>query len=349
MSCHGCARSFGFLTKEYGCEKCGFSFCSKCLVKKICKSCFVKQSAVPPPVVSQEKNGKVETPHQNQVTQIPPVVLEQKLEKLENPNKSPIVVYTEDSRMTNLKKGLSFEDQQLVNRLSKLKSEIREMKGDIPSQSEIEERLAKLKGIDPEVYRKPAAIYVKPKTNNVDDATDLINQIREEVAIDRQSDLPSATPSNQSEEQTDDVEMLLQNEAQAIQADAQLALEGLKKDREIQERLNKLRFDRGTKKPEAKEDKSSDEDSEDEDKQAARIINRVLDEDRLELEDEGICDEGVAAGQEELPWCELCNGDAHLRCFDCDGDLYCRRCWKEIHKDADLKHHRTENYKAPKK
>ena len=87
------------------------------------------------------------------------------MEKLENPNKSPIVVYTEDSRMTNLKKGLSFEDQQLVNRLSKLKSEIREMKGDIPSQSEIEERLAKLKGIDPEVYRKPAAIYVKPKTN----------------------------------------------------------------------------------------------------------------------------------------------------------------------------------------
>jgi len=102
--------------------------------------------------------------------------------------------------MANLKKGLSFEDQQLVNRLSKLKSEIREMKGDIPSQSEIEERLAKLKGIDPEVYRKPAAIYVKPKTSNVDEATDLINQIREEVAIDRQSDLPSETPAHQSEE-----------------------------------------------------------------------------------------------------------------------------------------------------
>jgi hypothetical protein len=30
--------------------------------------------------------------------------------------------------------------------------------------------------------------------------------------------------------------MLLQKEAQAIQADAQLALEGLKKDKEIQER-----------------------------------------------------------------------------------------------------------------
>lgn len=115
-------------------------------------------------------------------------------------------------------------------------------------------------------------------------------------------------------------------------------------------RLKKLRVDRETRKPEDKDNKSSDgsEDSEDEDKQAAMIINRVLDEDRLELEDEGICDDGAAAGEEELPWCELCNEDAHLRCLDCDSDLYCRRCWKEFHQDADLKHHRTENYKAPK-
>ena len=115
-------------------------------------------------------------------------------------------------------------------------------------------------------------------------------------------------------------------------------------------RLKKLRLDRENRKAEVKDNKSSDdtEDFEDEDKEAAKIINRVLDEDRLELEDEGICDDGAAGGDEELPWCELCNEDAHLRCLDCDSDLYCRRCWKEIHKDADLKHHRTENYKAPK-
>ena len=97
-------------------------------------------------------------------------------------------------------------------------------------------------------------------------------------------------------------------------------------------RLKKLRLDRENRKAEVKDNKSSDdtEDSEDEDKEAAKIINRVLDEDRLELEDEGICDDGAAGGDEELPWCELCNEDAHLRCLDCDSDLYCRRCWKEI-------------------
>ncbi|KAK4010191.1 abscission/NoCut checkpoint regulator [Daphnia magna] len=355
MSCHGCARTFGFLTKEYGCEKCGFAYCSKCLVKKMCKSCSAMKPIVAPtpPLVSQEKLEKLVNPIQNPIIPIPPVVLEERLEKLENPNRNPIVVYTEDTRMTNLKRGLSVEDQQLVDRLSKLKHEIREMKQDIPSQSEIEERLAKLKGIDPEVYRKPPAILVKPKTNNVDDATALINQIKEEVAIDRQFDVPSEIPVFQSDEHSteDDVETLLQNEAKAIDIDARLALEGLKKDKEIQERLKKLRLDKDTKKEKVNDDKSSNEaeDSGDEDKEAAMVIERVLEEERLELEDEGIsADDDRATGEDELPWCDLCNEDAQLRCLGCDGDLYCRRCWVETHGDHELKRHRTENYVAPK-
>lgn len=111
---------------------------------------------------------------------------------METPKTNPIVVYTQDSRMANLKRGLSVEDQELVNRLSKLKNEIREMKS-VPTQNEIEERLARLKGIDPQVYRQPA-VFTKPKSN-VDEATDLVNQMKEEVAIDRQSDIEfSSTP-----------------------------------------------------------------------------------------------------------------------------------------------------------
>ncbi len=115
-------------------------------------------------------------------------------------------------------------------------------------------------------------------------------------------------------------------------------------------RLRKLKLDRESRKPdEARKDNESmdEEDSEDEDKQAARLVERVLAEDRLELEDEGISADG-ADGEEELPWCEICNDDAQLRCLGCDKDLYCRRCWKETHKDSELKQHRIENYKAPK-
>ena len=86
---------------------------------------------------------------------------------------------------------MSAEDQELVNRLSKLKSEIREMRN-VPSQNEIEERLARLKGIDPQVYKKPAVFNQQPRSN-VDSATDLINQVREEISIDNQLDLPESS------------------------------------------------------------------------------------------------------------------------------------------------------------
>lgn len=86
-------------------------------------------------------------------------------------------------------------------------------------------------------------------------------------------------------------------------------------------------------------------DSDDEEKQASLVVERALAENQLELDE----DEGISGGaNEELPWCELCNEDAQLRCLGCDRDLYCRRCWKEVHKDSDMKRHAIEDYKAPK-
>ena len=90
-----------------------------------------------------------------------------------------------------MKRGLSTKDQELVDRLSKLRNATREMRN-IPSQDEIETRLAKLKGIDPDVYKKPI-VFSQPKKSNVDSVTDLLNQMVEENEIDLQSGVHPAS------------------------------------------------------------------------------------------------------------------------------------------------------------
>jgi len=239
--------------------------------------------------------------------------------------------------LTSLKRGLSVEDQALVDRLSKLKTEIKDVK-QTPSQQEIEDRLAKLKGISPDVYRKPA-VFTTYSNSNVDPVTQLLNQVTEETAIDSQSDHPVEMDQTPSHDE-DEVELLLKKACAAAEMEAKMEIENLKTDKEIERRMNDLKIER--KKATEKESISDDSDEE---QQASKIVEKALAENRLELDDDFSTDLKM---EDELPWCELCNEDAQLRCTECDGDLYCRRCWKETHNDAELKQHHTKNYKPPK-
>ncbi|KAI1408924.1 hypothetical protein F5Y13DRAFT_171112 [Hypoxylon sp. FL1857] len=35
--------------------------------------------------------------------------------------------------------------------------------------------------------------------------------------------------------------------------------------------------------------------------------------------------------EDQKTWCVICLEDGAIRCLDCDGDVYCARCWKEMH------------------
>ncbi|XP_071484867.1 abscission/NoCut checkpoint regulator-like [Diadema antillarum] len=56
-----------------------------------------------------------------------------------------------------------------------------------------------------------------------------------------------------------------------------------------------------------------------------------------------------AADLDELPWCCICNEDATLRCLDCDGDLYCKRCFREGHRDYGIESHEVKAFKPSRK
>ena len=44
--------------------------------------------------------------------------------------------------------------------------------------------------------------------------------------------------------------------------------------------------------------------------------------------------------EEEMEkWCCICNNNGHCKCTDCDGDVFCNRCFKEQHGRNNIEEH----------
>lgn len=54
------------------------------------------------------------------------------------------------------------------------------------------------------------------------------------------------------------------------------------------------------------------------------------------------------ASTPELSFCVICFTQATTRCLDCDGDLYCSKCFTEIHRDWSETHHKSIPYEKPR-
>ncbi|CAL8074723.1 unnamed protein product [Calicophoron daubneyi] len=79
---------------------------------------------------------------------------------------------------------------------------------------------------------------------------------------------------------------------------------------------------------------------------ASYIVQKLTDEAKME-QSMGIVQDGGPdqSDNDELPWCCICNANARLRCFDCDGDLYCAHCFRKSHRGRENRDHVTEPYK----
>ncbi|KAG8190362.1 hypothetical protein JTE90_022009 [Oedothorax gibbosus] len=362
MPCYSCSAEYGLLKKEVGCENCGFSFCSRCCKKQtvssedgqskkiaVCSNCF------------KQLTGESSSPTKGS----PPLAHKKRMEAFKKQS------YSVDSEThARLKSQWSNEkDKALAERLQRLK---RDRIKNLLSEDEIAERLARLKGMDPAKYNAPPIQVFRPaeKRTSIEQASNLMQQITEEVNLDfrrvkpedeiaarlaalrdevpKKAESVNIQPSHSTEEM--DIEdaytnMQIESANQFNQAEKEIKI--LNTDKDYKELLSSLQ----------KERELNTSDTEDEEKEADRLVKKLLEtsidddmEDLDSLNDPETDKSGNLSKQssEEFPWCVICTEDAKIRCFGCDQDLYCMRCFKECHDSLDIRDHKTCPFLPPK-
>nr|XP_020733257.1 abscission/NoCut checkpoint regulator isoform X2 [Odocoileus virginianus texanus] len=240
--CYGCAVKFTLFKKEYGCKNCGRAFCSGCLSfsaavpragntqQKVCKQCHEVLTRGSSPA-----NASKWSPPQNYKKRVAALEAKQK-------------------PSTPQSRGLTQQDQVIAERLARLRQENRPKS--VPSQAEIEARLAALRGAPqgpvPSAQEMEARLAVlqgrvpssqgsqlahqppDPRTQ-VQQAEDLLTQLTAEVAIDEsweregpatsiQNDLNRGGPGAQSTSSRGQATWSLEEEKSRLLAEAAVEL-----------------------------------------------------------------------------------------------------------------------------
>ncbi|XP_048394288.1 abscission/NoCut checkpoint regulator isoform X2 [Stegostoma tigrinum] len=292
-------------------------------------------------------------------------------------------------RLEKLKEGTKLKSvasqQEIELRLAALKKDPLQP---IPSTAEIEGKLAQLKG-QPPPPKAPRPSYQTPDTRTqMEQANDLFKQISEEAAIDQKyspglkvfvldidsamNDLNKGIDPRNFNVANDNSKLFDEKSNLLDQATAELKQDNLHREQvsKISRRLATLKGDD----PSAVDDwpyAELDSDEENEELLTQKILKQINEEIALDeasgynipLERPKPAQPMLAGkkspptvpiaegtdSDEELPWCCICNSDAVVRCRDCDGDLYCQRCFREGHDKFERKEHRTFKYHPPNK
>ncbi|CAH0728490.1 unnamed protein product, partial [Brenthis ino] len=222
---------------------------------------------------------------------------------------------------TTINKDLNFmnsSEREIYNRLQKLKEDKQ-----IEKNHDITTRLKNLKG---EV----------PSTSDAELTAKLANLKGVPIsAVQSKAILP--TPDLRSEQEQADDLMKQYMEKANIDTKYKDEFEGLVSD--IENRLQKLKSTSAGEQEKVTTASDTDDQSDNEENLLQKIIEEA--KAKVKFEESEICDTVV----DELPFCEICNEDAKMRCLGCKY-LFCKICFNE-HKDDDGCD-RYEPYSAPK-
>lgn len=311
MSCNTCQSKFSFFKKEHACPTCGFSHCSKCLkyqhnvpnkgVKKICGRCYNKNQSI-----NKLSNSMESPPSDSSGGALAPIDITRKLDSLENPAKPPIVMYAHENHWDKFKTGMEQADQEIVDRLRKLKGEDKNIP--LPSVNEIKRRLAILKDEVPE--DKQVNIHQVDRRTDQEKTDDLIKEYLERLKLSSRSD-----PDGEIEARLRALQDINNSRSNSTQSHGYNDFD----DEDEHEMTKKI-----IKKAMAE----------------AALERKYDDVDELE---EMEVESGSPNGDEnEKPSCVMCEQTADLvRCTGCSGDLYCPICFEDNHDDFEMGKHKT--------
>ncbi|XP_013014193.1 abscission/NoCut checkpoint regulator isoform X3 [Cavia porcellus] len=348
--CYGCAVKFTLFKKEFGCKNCGRAFCSGCLSfsavvprtgntqQKVCKQCHEILTRGSSPA-----NASKWSPPQNYKKRVATLEAKQK--------PSP------------QSQGLSQQDQVIAERLARLRQENKPKS--VPSQAEIEARLAALK----DEPRGPITSIQEMETR--------LAALKGRVPpsqTPRPNDLNQGGAGSQHTNSQGQISWSLEEEKNRLLTEAAVELrEKNTREEQILALAKRLAMLQGRDPNRVTlQDYRLPDSDEDEDEETAirRVMQQLTEEAALDeasgfnipvepasqppaqhwkAEPKSLKVQPVAprpeTEEEELPWCCICNEDATLRCAGCDGDLYCARCFREGHDAFELKEHQTSAYR----
>ncbi|XP_046822703.1 abscission/NoCut checkpoint regulator isoform X1 [Vespa crabro] len=315
MSCNTCQTKFSFFKKEHACPTCGFSHCSKCLkyqhnvpsktVKKICGRCYHKNKSI-----NKLSNNMESPPSDSSETPLAPIDIVRKLDSLENPAKPPIVMYTHANHWDKFKTGMEPADQEIVDRLRKLKGEDNKVR--LPSIEEIKRRLAILKDEEPE--EKTINIHQVDSRTDQEKTDDLIKEYLERLKLSSKSNADKEIEARLRALQ--DINNSKSNSSQSHSCNDF--------DDEDEHAVTKKIIE----------------------KAMAEVALEQKYDDLDELEEMEVETGTPNDDEDEKPSCVMCDQTVDLmKCKGCSGDLYCSICFEDNHDDFEMKKHKKVPFK----